>query len=669
MKLKFKKLISAVVLLSVSKFSMGAEDINTCVLDAKDRELINSVNNTYLEFSSLYTGGMHFKHLGSADGSLTIYLALNNRFETIGKINAEKLVGSDEASNEIDLYDTSVYLRRLTVTDWGYEKPYDISSTQVLKSALKVAFEVVPAYKHINELKLPYSFHYRQAGYDLDVFTGVAEPVDWWLLSNLPTDFNGVRATVWSVSKENDFIDWLQFVATTSALPHLQNWNFTDLPHRKEGYSNLKKHAVKKWSESKSYAWLAALAEVVDRNDNESGLVLNEFEKLSKKILACDATKVEQVAYGMILTNALRLGYGKDHDINSWLTPPKDDHYKVIRSEAGNRLSQYVLAIESLESYQTFWNGMGRDVISAYPQVVAFTANEKENFIFSVGAEPRKLSDVELRFSSILSVDSLINVAEQPNLSSDSKKKLIGTAFLRSWVNNDIGDEVLLNKLALVEPSLKAFISEIVIEKSTDIRKAMLLKLVMESPGLTYLLGVELYWASYSEPIGEFVQYNSEDGNWWCETEAHNIVNKYISSTVRPFGLIGSNPQTSGGNWGVDFYNPGQKRAYLRSENIITDNALNEGISKKLKENHKLLNYSGSEEWIRFSKLPPAPIFFANKVYELENSKDVSDASMIDLYKLLIRSAKKTCRKHGGVYQTLKDARSKLKLHHGVTFN
>lgn len=663
-------LISTVIFLSLSNFSLGSEKATQCTIDTNDAEAITSLNNKYLEFSSLYTGGMHFKQLGSADGSVTIYLALNNQFDTIRKIDEANLIKGNGLSADVDLYQTPIYLRRFSTGGWsGEEKPYEITPAEALQSALKVTLTVKPAYKHISDLELPYQFHYRQAGFDLDVFTALAEPVDWWLATEKPVDISDIKIATWESSKTNDLTDWLQFVATTSALPHLQNWNFSNLPQRQEGYLHLKKHAHQNWMKTKSYAWLAALAETSSPNDDEAEIVLNEFDRLSKKTLNCKASTMEKVAYGMMLMNAVRLGYGKPYDIKSWLTPSKNDLYKNIKFETVNRLNQYILATESFEGYRIFWEKIGPNVISENPKVTAITAKKAEDFIFPSNSVARNFDEVELRLLSILSIKDIIRLADQSNLLEDSKRKLIRTAFLRSWVKNDTGDDGILHKLALIEPSLATLISEIIDQKNNHIKKATLLKLVMENPAMTYLLGVQLYMSTDIQPINEFVQYNSEDGSWWCETLPDKIVDKYVESTIKPFGLTGHNPQTSGGSWGADFYNPGQKRAYLRNEKIITDPILHKEISEKLKKNHILLNYSENEEWIKFSKLPPAPTFFANKVYELEKTKKIKDEDMIELYKLLIRAAKKTCKNQEGVYETFKNAKTNLQLHYGVTLN
>lgn len=650
--------------------AVADENGNSCQNETGFQQFMSSLNGMYLEHSSLYTGGMHFKSLGSTENSLTIYLALNNEFELIEKIRKQASLNNND--KDIQIYNTSDYLKRFSEHKWGWEpeETYKLSPADVLISALKVSVEAELAYEHINDLGLPYSFHYRQSGFDLDTFTSVGDPIDWWLHKEIPSHFSKIKEATWKFSKENDFIDWLQFVATSSAISHLQNWNFKNIERRKKGFYNLKKYAKEKWESTGSYAWLAALAEVAEENDEYSELILKEFDKISRKVVSCSAHRDVKAAYGMMLLNAVRLGYYKGLDVAKWLTPLKEKIYMRTKYQASNRINQLVLARESLKDYRAFWSIFNDDITSRILSVRAVGATGVDDFIINEEVSSYEYNDVELRFISMFSVDELVKIAEQKNISVKSKRMIMRTAFIREWVINSEESHLILNKLVSLEPEISSSITAILNINEKNRRSIELFKFVMSNPAFTYLLGVELYKPQHTRKISEFSLYNAEDGSWWCETNTDRIVNDIIDSTIRPFGLIGSDPVRSGGSWGALYYNPGQKRASLRKEEkIVFDRGLYDEIFSKLKNTHPLLNNNQNVEWSIFSKLPPAPILFYKKLHELDNSLEIDKSTMIDLYKLVIRSAKATCRKQVGVYQTLKKSRLELNDRYGVIYN
>lgn len=668
MKLKHFKLVLTVLLYSsISVGAIAKESNSTCSSNKEDEYQISEINKEYLKFSSLYTGGMHFKSLGSAEGSLSIYLALNDDFDTLAQINKKKQEPITDKS--IRLYQTEKYLRRFreNSSGWSREQSYEIAPLEALQSALKVSLESKSAYQHINELNLPYSFHFRQAGFDLDIFTSIGEPVDWWLKDEIPPTFNAMKEATWKASKDNDFIDWLQFVATSSAIPHLQNWSFPADHERKESYSALKKHAYEKWKATNSYAWLAALAEVAEEDDEYSGLILSEFRKISDLVTSCKANNREKAAFGMILLNAVRLTYTNNENLNEWLRPLDFGSYQYVKSRAVWRLNKLALARETLDGYRRFWENIDQSVISGMRLKSTFLSASVDDFKIEKSEKAYEFRDIELRFLSNLPANKLLEIASQESLTKKSKSMLYRTAFIRSWVN---GDETVidsLRELAELEPSIKEDVSYLLKIEDKDQQEISIFKFVLNNPSLTYLLGVELYRPQLSRKLEEFSKFNAEDGSWWCETNSEEIVSKLIDSTIRPFGLVGPDPAASGGSWGTMYYNPGQKRASLRKgEKVIVQKQLNSEIFEKLKANHKLLNYSQNENWKNFSELPPAPVYFYRKLHEIDKSSKVDDETMIELYRLVIRAAKRTCRKHDSVYQTLQKARRELNKRYGI---
>jgi len=78
------------------------------------------------------------------------------------------------------------------------------------------------------------------------------------------------------------------------------------------------------------------------------------------------------------------------------------------------------------------------------------------------------------------------------------------------------------------------------------------------------------------------------------------------------------------------------------------------------------MKYIDSDEWKNFSTLPPAPVFFGDKVYEFENSPMIDRSLKIELLKLLARASRYTCRGCEGVYDTFTEARSTLKTKYGI---
>jgi len=598
-------------------------------------------------------------------GSVLIYHALEGHFTEIQKI-------FDAQSKYKSVYPSWRDKTFRRIPNYAYKQhqsylgvAYDIPESQIMSYALRAVQNIETAYPHLQSNELPFAYHFIQATRDLDFFTTLGSPVDWWLTDTFPKGYGRLQWAVWNASKTNDFIDWLQFTVSTSNLSHMQNWAYANDAEKSQAFSHLTQHALTKLQKSSSYVWLAALSEVLEPDDPRCQIVIDEFTKIAEKVSTGSANQAELAAFSMILLNATRLSYGKNVDVSTWLKTTKNDVFKPIKKRAQFCYGNLILARESIDAYRIFASSVEQkgDIQPSFITPIAM--KNSDDIVVYPDKSVNSLSSWP--FTSLLPISELKRLSELPGLPIHDKRKLNRTIFLRSWVQNDYGDDNLLKNLAVTDPLLSTEIEQVLSEPDQIKRRAILLKMVMRAPALTYLMDVELFRGEGVRAPKTFSKYNPNDGSWWCETDTTKMTKRMMHSKVKKIGLRGEDPILSGGRYGRIFHAAGQLRAFYRCNNsLATDPELHRSIIDKLLSQHPFMKYIDSDEWKNFSTLPPAPVFFGDKVYEFENSPMIDRSLKIELLKLLARASRYTCRGFDGVYGTFDEARSTLKTKYGI---
>ena len=669
--------------------------IDKCMQESDSNdEFIGLAQSAYMQHQTLYTGGMHFKALDSVFGSSMLYFMMSNRLDLIQEIKTS-LGENSRWSFYCSWRDCPLKMLGSRHTRYGLQDRYTINPRQVMKSAIRVVENQEKAYAHLNKKDLSYSVHLGQAAFDLDIFTSRGEPVDWWLSSEFPKGYGHLQFAVWEAAKEHDLIDWLQFTATASYRNHLQNWSFENTTDKRASYQNLAKYAATRWKKTGSYAWLSALAEVVEPSDPQAQIVIHEFNALADKVLDCNVTSAQRVAFWAMYTNALRIGSALELDMSKWLTA-YDSHFRSIKNTAVRRMFKYLATTHTREKLKEL-----PSIKALFPEgkltyISWMTIDNKAELLESESLknlssihkkiEPVLLSDTYLRYVSFLSTEELISlylklepIASNTTLFDKQYKQktfrnklrlLVSTAFIRDWIINDLSNDDMLEILARTEPELKDKINLIIAEPDSDSRRLMLFRMVLQSPGMTYKIGIPLFLPHFAEErnrteesISKLITSNPEDGNWWCATDAATIVNRLANDMAQSFGFNGGNLRTSGGKWGTSYYNPGQKRSDLRPGNVVlTAPKLHKTVVMKYRELPYLQRQLATDEWQSLATLPSAPVYFSNKLDELSKRMSLDRTTQIELNTWLLRAAHQTCRKDASVHEVYRKTKEKLKI-------
>lgn len=364
----------------------------------------------YLADQTLYTGGFHLKQMDSVRESILMYLAMTNR------LGHSAVLLDSEQGTKLPNYKAinDGYIRTLRPADW--EVPYGSSATEVIDYASQVVLELEPAYKHLQAVQAPFATHFYQAAFDLDLLTTPAEPVDWWLPSQ-DNEFKatGLKAVTRKAARNNDLLDWLQFTAASSSLPHMQIWAVTKA-EQADSINNLAQHAWNKWQETGSYAWLAALSEVLQPSDELTPSVLAEFFVLHNQVMGCEATDSQRFAYAAMLLQATRLSHSHEINREQWLTVGKDDAFKVERLLAQSRYADLLLMKEGLQQRDMF-------VADLNPQLEQAKVVELSQGVSVVVGSEKSLHAVSSgRFTSFLPVAELEKIAVHPDLQNEYRQ-------------------------------------------------------------------------------------------------------------------------------------------------------------------------------------------------------------------------------------------------------
>lgn len=660
--------------------------------DVDNEVLFKRLQQSYMEHHTLYTGGLHFKTLDSVLGSSLLYFAMNNRRDTFKEITSSFNEGGSY-SFYCGWRDCPLKMLGNQKSRYGLQDRYTIKPREVMQSAIRVMENQEKAYDHLNVEKRNYNVHLQQAVFDLDIFTSQGDPVNWWLDSKFPKGFGHLQFAVWEAAKENDLINWLQFTATVSYRNHLQNWAFENNIDKRSDYQELAKYAVERWDTTNSYAWLSALAEVVEPTDPQAQIVVREFNILADKVIGCSASTSERVTFWTMYTNVLRIGSATGIDLTKWLKV-EDIHFKAIKNQAVNRTVDYLItALNVDELKKLIYLKAISSHYAGFTRIDLVTAESKEDFlepewiksVAQANADEKLayLSDNYLRYVSFLDVKELKQLyLELEVLASRATlfkyehhqerfkkqiRQLISTALLRDWIANDLGNDELLELLARSEPKLIGSINQILKEKSSDIRRFRMLNLILKSPGMTYKLGVPLFrlydrQAIRSvESLSKIITSNPEDGNWWCSTDLNIVTNRLANDMAHGFGYDGASRWYSGGKWGASFNNAGQKRASLRPDGvIITSYKLHESVVKKFQNQKFIQRKLENKEWQTFALLPSAPVYFSRKLDEISSKVKLDKAQLIELNRSLLTAAHRTCRKDLAVHEIYRKTKEQL---------
>ncbi len=659
------------LLLFSSSYTFATEQ--TCQPYESTKTLLTELKQGYLKHQSLYTGGFHMKYLDNVRSSALIYLALTGEFEKL-KQTLQKIA----YQRDWDSYSSNNY---------NLLQEHDMLDAEVIQTALETIYDFKQPYVHLQSL--PYKEHFRQAVFDLDMFTDIGEPVDWWLTKKyLSHDYGHRQSAIWETAQKDDLVDWLQFIVTSSIRPHLQNWALTGKAERQAGFATLAQYAKNKWENTGSYAWLLALSEVLEPNDTAVKTVLAAMQQLTDKVNHCQASQTELAAFSLLLLNATRLSYEQDVQRNSWLkTTPKDMFFE-LKTLAQKYYANLLLVHKPLEKNYLFWQSLGayasEELIDA--RSMGLKTVDDIGIAKNFDAYRPEYESNSGRFTSLLPIDDLKKLLLLKNLSLPEQVKLNRSLFLRTWAQGQTIDDDLLQQLAKTEPTFAAEIEEILQTKTKLQRHALLLKFVMRYPVLTYLINVKLYYGSFGggeRKQHQFESYNPNDGSWWCETNLSKIRQRLVNTVVSPLGLNGI--EHTGGIMGAVFYAKGQKRAYERrglyvdlenngmgvwlSPFLATDPKLHQATVDKVIEQHPFMQYLDLAEWQYFSKLPPAPVFFAKQVFALDKNPKVDKSMKVELLKLLLRASRYTCRDYTGVDKISVKTRKTLADKYGVVYN
>ncbi len=644
----------------------------SCSFELQDKgntDVYEDLARYYSRHMTLYTGGLHYKELDNVLGSVYLYLALDDQFELLDDIASRTQA---ELSNGRMWFENSKLHRFNT---WRESNKHDRDPVWVLRMALRVIDEGAQPFSHLSADARPHTAALIQASHALDEMTQRGEPMDWWLKDDFPKGYGKLQHAVWYGASRYDLIDWLQFIVTTSTLNHLMNWSFENSIEDREAFKHLQEYAYKQWKNTNSYVWLAALGEISEPGTYQAKAVIDAFDKLNTKFRSCMTSRTEDVAHGVIYSNAVRLAYGSGIDAKSWLTPlNEEEEFSELRQRVNARLVRHRIAKE-----------VDIDVRSVIESLLPTNESKRDlyqiYFATLLGDELREILEEDkfirkdsLTLATLGDEIDLLRIASSEKIDLYIRRSFMRAAFIRTWVKRKSVSDSTLHLLKQLEPSLESDIQSILTSTDSTTREALILKLVMQSPGMRYVPAVPLFreWWERSE-IKQFASYNSLDGNWWCSRDRQQLQDRFMDKAVRPFGFAGSDPYKSGGRHGAVYENPGQKRQSRRRHEgyraVVTDKVRHEQLKARLANSLERVKTFGSSEWDYFDYLPNAVVYFSENVAELERRGNLNGELMFVLYSSLNRASRRACRNEIETYDVRKKSAQKMKYYQGLITN
>ena len=615
---------------------------NVCNEDENTRTVLEKVQQRYLQYETLYSGGYHFRYLDNVYGSFFLFHILSGNLEKYQRLQSATLTLMPSRSRTIGSMKAS----------WLPDTEHDYTPYEVMSFALKVINEEELAYRHFDNSDANYRDHLDQAMFDLDVFTKTGQPLDWWLSDKLLNGYGHIQHAVWRASKDNDFIDWLQFVVTTSSVNHIFDWSFGIAPGSEEAWNRLNQHALDKWLETGSYAWLAAFGESLRWDDNRKQVLLEEVERLHQEKMLCQASTVELAALASLLGNAVRLSKGTTYEVQEWLAWESSDILLLTKKAARENYGKSLLAEGDFGAYQRFWIEMGEQARVESATANALAVESEFDILIGGSGKEEKLSQNDKRFLSLLPRSKLSTLYENARLHPEDRKIIMRMIFLREWVHSARIEDELLISLREMEPALSDQINFILKQNHEPFREAAILRMVMRSPALTYVIPTDLYLGKGDlRNISAFDEYNPNDGSWWCSSSSpEESLNRTIENAINDWGysrqyatIRGYLPNSP--SWAR------QVRESRRNDSASKTHSpeTHQMIIELIRQEHAYAGYQTHSEWRDFYLLPAAPIYFESKIAALEQNSDIDAILVLELLELAERSAKYTCHRRGAV--------------------